>query len=303
MIKEEFVEYLRALDVVVRPEEPMSLHTSFRIGGAVDCFCEVPTLEALKKVLKRCREEAIPYRVIGLGSNLLVDDEGLSGIVIKLTGDFDAIEPVGETSLRCGAGVSLAGACIAAKNRSLSGLEFAWGIPGSVGGAVYMNAGAYGGEMKDVVVSSRYLDENGEVGELVGADHAFTYRRSAYTDSPRIILDVTLQLTPGSKNEIFFRMQENMDKRKNKQPTNRPSAGSVFKRPQGYYAAALIEECGLKGKTMGGAQVSEKHSGFIVNNGGATARDVKELVEYVRRTVLEKTGVTLECEIKFWPEG
>lgn len=195
--------------------------------------------------------------------------------------------------------MSLAKVCLFAKNKGLGGAEFAWGIPGSVGGAVFMNAGAYGGEMKDIVVSSRYLDEDGKIKELKGSEQDFSYRHSAYSDKKAVILDVTIKLSPKNKNEIFYLMQDTMEKRKKKQPLNRPSAGSVFKRPDGYYAAALIEECGLKGETVGDAQVSTKHSGFIVNNGKASAKDVRELIEKVQDVVKEKTGVELECEIRF----
>ena len=287
MINNEFAELIKNEEAEVYFDEPMNLHTSFRIGGNADCFCEVKTVEALKNIIAACKKYNTDYFIIGLGSNLLVSDNGIKGVVIKLSGEFDEIEQTGKNTIRCGAGVSLGGA------------EFAWGIPGSVGGAVYMNAGAYGGEIKDIVVSSRYLDENGEIKERKGKEHDFSYRHSAYSDSRNIILDVTFELSEKNKNEIFFLMQDTMEKRKKKQPLNRPSAGSVFKRPEGYYAAALIEQCGLKGVSIGGAQVSEKHSGFIVNNGGATAKDVKELIDHIKSVVKSKTGVDLHCEIKY----
>ncbi len=299
MINNEFAELIKNEEAEVYFDEPMNLHTSFRIGGNADCFCEVKTVEALKNIIAACKKYNTDYFIIGLGSNLLVSDNGIKGVVIKLSGEFDEIEQTGKNTIRCGAGVSLAAVCVYAKNNSLGGAEFAWGIPGSVGGAVYMNAGAYGGEIKDIVVSSRYLDENGEIKERKGKEHDFSYRHSAYSDSRNIILDVTFELSEKNKNEIFFLMQDTMEKRKKKQPLNRPSAGSVFKRPEGYYAAALIEQCGLKGVSIGGAQVSEKHSGFIVNNGGATAKDVKELIDHIKSVVKSKTGVDLHCEIKY----
>ncbi len=299
MVTDEFIKSIQSESVIIKRDEPMYLHTSFRIGGNAECFCEVKSIDALKNVTESCKSFEIPYFVIGLGSNLLVSDKGISGVVIKLGGDFDEIELTDENTLRCGAGVSLAGVCIYAKNNSLGGIEFAWGIPGSVGGAVYMNAGAYGGEIKDVVVSSRYLDSNGNIRELSAEKHEFSYRHSFYTDRDVIILDVTLKLFPKNKNEIFYLMQDTMERRKAKQPLNRPSAGSVFKRPEGYYAAALIEQCGLKGLSVGDAQVSEKHSGFIVNNGRASSGDVLELIERVKGAVREKTGVELQCEIKY----
>ncbi len=299
MITDEFIKSIQSDSVIVKRNEPMYLHTSFRIGGSADCFCEVNNIDALKNVISSCKSFGIPYFVIGLGSNLLVSDNGIRGVVIKLGGDFCEIEKTDENTLRCGAGVSLAGVCNFAKNCGLGGLEFAWGIPGSVGGAVYMNAGAYGGEIKDVAVSSRYLDNDGNIKEISKEKHEFSYRHSFYTDKNVVILDVTLGLFHKDKNDIFYLMQDTMQKRKAKQPLNRPSAGSVFKRPDGYYAAALIEQCGLKGVSVGDAQVSEKHSGFIVNNGRASAKDVLELVEKVKSVVREKTGVELQCEIKY----
>ena len=299
MLNEELLGIIKAQDADVYPDEPMSLHTSFRIGGKADCFCIVKNVQSLKTVIDGCRQYDTPWYIIGMGSNLLVSDDGIRGVVIKLSGDFDEIVPDGDNRLRCGAGITLAGVCTFAKNSGLGGMEFAWGIPGSVGGAVFMNAGAYGGEMKDIVVSSHYLDEHGNVCELRGAQHDFSYRHSAYSEKNVVILDVTIELAPKNKNDIFFLMQDTMEKRRKKQPLNRPSAGSVFKRPEGYYAAALIEQCGLKGVSVGDAQVSEKHSGFIVNNGKASAADVHELIEKVQSVVKEKTGVELECEIRF----
>ncbi len=299
MISSELKELIINEDCNAFFDEPMSLHTSFRIGGKTECFCEVNTEQALKNIITACRESSTPYFIIGLGSNLLVNDDGIEGLVIKLGGEFEEIAKCGEDTIRCGAGVSLAKVCLFAKNKGLGGAEFAWGIPGSVGGAVFMNAGAYGGEIKDIVVSSRYLDEDGKIKELKGIEQDFSYRHSAYSNKKAVILDVTIRLTPKNKNEIFYLMQDTMEKRKKKQPLNRPSAGSVFKRPDGYYAAALIEECGLKGESVGDAQVSTKHSGFIVNNGKATAEDVRTLIEKVQDVVKEKTGVELECEIRF----
>ena len=299
MISEKLKDLIINEDCNAYFNEPMSLHTSFRIGGKTDCFCEINTMQSLKKIIAQCREDGTEYFIIGLGSNLLVSDEGIEGIVIKLGGEFEEISFEDDDTIRCGAGVSLAKMCLFAKNKGLGGAEFAWGIPGSVGGAVFMNAGAYGGEMKDIVVSSRYLDEDGNIGEMVGAAHEFSYRHSIYCDRKFTILDVSVKLSPKSKNEIFYLMQDTMDKRKKKQPLNRPSAGSVFKRPENGFAAAIIEECGLKGVSVGDAQVSEKHSGFIVNNGKAKAEDVKALIRKVQETVKEKTGIELECEVRF----
>lgn len=299
MITDEFIKSTESESVIIKKLEPMYLHTSFRIGGNAECFCEVKNIDALKNVILSCNNFGIPYFVIGLGSNLLVSDKGINGVVIKLGGDFCEIKKTDDNILQCGAGVSLAGVCNFAKSNSLGGMEFAWGIPGSMGGAVYMNAGAYGGEIKDVVVSSRYLDIDGNIKEIFAKEHDFSYRHSFYTNKNIVILDVTIKLYPKNKNEIFYLMQDTMEKRKSKQPLNRPSAGSVFKRPEGYYAAALIEQCGLKGVSVGDAQVSEKHSGFIVNNGRASSEDVLKLIEKVKNVVKEKTGVELQCEIKY----
>ncbi len=298
MLNENFLTLLQDQDIISYPNEPMKNHTTFHIGGNADCFCEVKTVDALKKILTLCRENNIPCFIIGLGSNLLVSDNGFKGIVIKLSGTFTEMS-VEENKIFCGAGASLASACVLARKNSLSGLEFAWGIPGSVGGAAYMNAGAYDGEMKDVISEVTFMDSFGNIKTYQKNELDFGYRHSVFTDTQNIILNVTFTLKPEQQVIINDRMQELMDKRKSKQPINHYSAGSVFKRPEGFYAAALIEECGLKGFSVGGAEVSTKHSGFIVNDHNATAEDVRQLVEYIKKVVLEKKGVELCCEIKF----
>lgn len=298
MTDSNFLEKLR-FEAEVYPNEPMSKRTTFRIGGNAECLCEVKDIRSLRNVILLCKEYEVPYFIIGLGSNLLVSDEGVKGLVIKLGGEFNSITLLEDNSIRCGAGMTLAGLCVFARKMSLGGLEFAWGIPGSVGGAVYMNAGAYGGEIKDVAVSSSYMDRDGKVHIYKQDELQFGYRSSIYTNTDNIITDATFRLTPKPQDEINERMQELMDKRRSKQPVNHPSAGSVFKRPKGYYAAALIEECGLKGYTIGGATVSPKHSGFIVNDNNATAQDVKDLIAYIQKVVREQKGVELCCEVKF----
>ena len=298
MLNENFLKLLNDSDIVSFPNEPMKNHTTFHIGGNADCFCEVKTVNALKKILTLCKENNIPCFIIGLGSNLLVSDNGFKGIVIKLGGTFTEMY-VQDNKISCGAGASLASACVLARKNSLSGLEFAWGIPGSVGGATYMNAGAYDGEMKDVISEVTFMDSFGNIKTYQKNELDFGYRHSVFTDTQNIILNVTFTLKPEQQVIINDRMQELMDKRKSKQPINHYSAGSVFKRPEGFYAAALIEECGLKGFSVGGAEVSTKHSGFIVNDHNATAEDVRQLVEYIKKVVLEKKGVELCCEIKF----
>ncbi|MBE6754298.1 MAG: UDP-N-acetylmuramate dehydrogenase, partial [Ruminococcaceae bacterium] len=232
------------------------------------------------------------------GSNMLVDDNGIGGVVLRLDEQFCEITVSESGILRAGAGATLSAMCHAALDASLTGLEFAWGIPGSVGGAAFMNAGAYGGEMKDVVVSCEYITPDG-AWNVYNADQCeFGYRTSVFQHQPYIITAVSVQLKPGDQREIRAQMDDILQRRKSKQPLELPSAGSVFKRPVGYYAGGLIEQCGLKGASVGGAQVSEKHAGFIVNKGGATCADVLGLVAHIQKTVLEQTGVTLECEIR-----
>ncbi|MBQ8572427.1 MAG: UDP-N-acetylmuramate dehydrogenase, partial [Ruminococcus sp.] len=275
---------------------PMSEHTSFKIGGNADCLITVKNTDELKTVISVCRECNVPYMLIGNGSNLLVSDNGIKGAVIRLEGEFKDITIKGDTIV-AGAGASLTKLCLDAWKASLTGLEFGYGIPGSVGGAAYMNAGAYGGEMKDVVVSCTHLDPELNVGEFTLNELDLSYRHSVYMKGEYIILSVTLKLKKGDSTAIKNRMDELMQKRKDKQPLEYPSAGSIFKRPEGAFAAALIEECGLKGRQVGGAQVSEKHSGFIVNKGGATCQDVLDLVKIIQDEVKSKTGFDLHREI------
>lgn len=279
-------------------DEPMRLHTTFKIGGVADRYVFAENYSELCTILRALKESDIPYFVLGNGSNLLVPDDGLRGVVITLCGEFKQVSLMDTDRIMCGSGASLAKLCSFARNNSLSGLEFAWGIPGAVGGALYMNAGAYGGEMKQVVRKVYFVDENGEPDELSGDELCFGYRKSAFMNTKRIITKAELQLSIGVEAEITAQMDELMKKRKDKQPVELPSAGSAFKRPEGYFAAALIEQCGLKGYTVGGACVSEKHSGFIVNKDHATCADVEALIEHIQKVVYEKTGVELEPEIR-----
>lgn len=297
-ITQELIGSLRRLGAQVQENEPMSLHTSFQIGGPADAFVTVLDEKSLSGVLKKCREAQAPVYIIGNGSDLLIPDQGLRGVVIGFGGDFCKIRLEDETRIVCGPGVTLAKLCKFALEHSLSGLEFAWGIPGSAGGAAYMNAGAYGGEMKDVLIQCRHLDENGDPGGFAGESLDFSYRRSAYTDRRLVITRLTFQLNKGDYSVIKAQMEDYLSRRKSKQPLEYPSAGSVFKRPHGYFAGQLIEQCGLKGKAIGGAQVSEKHAGFIINTGGATCQDVQNLVRLIQDTVKQEKQVALECEIK-----
>ena len=281
----------------VRQNEPMSKHTTFKIGGNAALYIKVDTLDKLRKIVSKCKAFDVNYLVIGNGSNLLVGDEGIDSVIIRLDGDFRNIAIVDETTVYCGAGVTLANLCKFALNNGLSGLEFAWGIPGTVGGAVFMNAGAYGGEMKDVVCSVSHITESGEIGRTDSKNLNFGYRTSVYRENNCIITGITVKLKNANQTDIREKMDDYLQRRTSKQPLEYPSAGSVFKRPEGNFAGALIEQCGLKGRCVGNAQVSEKHAGFIINRGNATANDVKNLIKEVQNRVKSETGYDLECEI------
>lgn len=295
----EIIDFLQTNNIEFKQDEPMSRHTSFRIGGNAKVFVTVSDEASLIVLLKYLSTCGIEPLIVGNGSNLLVSDSGVDGVVISLGGDFEKIELIDETTIAAGAGVSLASLCRFALANELTGLEFAYGIPGTLGGAVFMNAGAYGGQMSDVVSRVNHIDLCGSKGELTASELDFGYRKSAYSENKAVITSAVLTLKKGNKDEISARMNELMQKRKDKQPLEFPSAGSVFKRPEGYFAGALIEQSDLKGKAIGGAQVSEKHAGFIVNRGGATCKDVMALIEHCRNVVKQNFGVELETEIKF----
>ena len=280
-----------------RKDEPLSRHTTFKIGGNADTYVKVTSASKLSTILKECKESDVDYLIIGNGSNLLASDDGYRGVIIRLDGEFRKIALVDEDTIYCGAGASLAALCKFAQSSGLSGLEFAWGIPGTVGGAVFMNAGAYGGEMKDVVYSVNHITPDGETGRTEKEDLAFGYRTSVYRSNKAIITGVTLKLKKDNPDDIRARMDDYLGRRSSKQPLEFPSAGSVFKRPEGAFAGALIEQCGLKGHSHGGAQVSEKHAGFIINRNNATAHDVKSLIREVQTKVFDETGYNLECEL------
>ena len=283
----------------VKADEPMKNHTSFKIGGCADLFVTVSRTEQLVQVIRRAGDNRIPLFILGNGSNLLVSDKGIRGIVLKLGGEFCDIGWNEDGTIRCGAGAQLSKLCAFALEHSLTGLEFAWGIPGSCGGAAFMDAGAYGGEMKDVVTSCEHIDLcTGEAGRFEGEELDFAYRHSVYSGGGYVITALHLRLKEGDKEEIRAKMDDLMGRRKDKQPLEYPSAGSVFKRPVGYFAGGLIEQCGLKGAQVGGAMVSPKHAGFIVNVGGATCEDVLGLIASIQKTVKEETGVELECEVR-----
>ncbi len=296
MIKEDFISQVIATGAECVADSPMKEHTTFKVGGPADFYITVDNTEELTKVLSLCRANKVPYMFIGNGSNLLVSDEGLRMAVIRLSGDFRNITS-SDNVVRCGAGATLAKLCTFAQQNSLAGLEFAFGIPGTVGGAVYMNAGAYGGEMKDVLLNVTHLTPAGEVVTVPVCELDLGYRHSIYKTNECIVLFAEFSLTHGDKDDIKTLMDDIMNRRVTKQPLEFPSAGSVFKRPEGAFAGALIEQCGLKGTAVGGAQVSPKHSGFIVNAGGATCQDVLQLIALVQKTVKEETGYDLEREI------
>ena len=282
-------------------DEPMSRHTSFRIGGPAAAFVTAASEEELADVLRICTGENAEHMVVGNGSNFLVADEGYPGIMICLGGDFEEIEQDAEdrTLVKVGAARRLSSTSVFLTERGLAGFEFASGIPGSIGGAVFMNAGAYGGEMKDVVTSVRMMKPDGsEIIEVPGTEMDFSYRHSMVEETGYIVISAKLRLKEDDPAEIAERVAELQGKRNSKQPVEYPSAGSTFKRPVGGYAAALIDEAGLKGYRVGGAMVSEKHAGFVINAGGATAEDVLAVMRHVREEVFRTSGIMLEPEVR-----
>ena len=295
----ELQQILTALGVECVPAYPLSKHSSFRIGGAAKLACLPKSREELLAALKTALRMGVRYAVVGNASNLVFDDLGFDGLVI-LTGGWKELS-VRDTHLDVSAGTSLYRIATAARDASLTGAEFMYGIPGTLGGAIFMNAGAFGGSMADICLRSEYFDaQSGTTGWLEGEAQAFANRSSIYEKEPRYtVLRAELRLANGNREEIGATMEALMERRRTTQPLEFPSAGSVFKRPVGHFAGKLIEDCGLKGVRVGGAEVSQKHAGFIVNRGGATAKDVRELVELIRERVLREYGVCLECEIRF----
>ncbi|MBR5722966.1 MAG: UDP-N-acetylmuramate dehydrogenase [Oscillospiraceae bacterium] len=275
---------------------PLSALTTFKIGGPCAALVTLPDEAAVKTVFSYLRENQIPHCLIGRGSNLLCPDEGFDGVVLRLSGELSERITMQDGIITCGAGVSLKNLCLYALEHCLTGLEFAYGIPGSVGGAVYMNAGAYDGEMSQILLSVTVLDENSEIRTVAANELALSYRHSIFMEKDWIVLTASVMPEEGSGDEIRAKMQDLLGRRKSKQPLEFPSAGSTFKRPEGSYASKLIDECGLKGYTVGGAQVSEKHAGFVVNRGGATFADVMAVCEHVQNVVREQTGFVLELE-------
>lgn len=277
--------------------EPLKNHTTFKIGGQAKMLVQINSEKSLAELVKYLRSNNIKFFVLGKGSNILASDSGFDGVILKISKDFSKIKLTGENEIYCTAGTLLSELCLFALEHSLSGLEFAYGIPGTAGGALFMNAGAYGGEIKDIIISARFIDKNGEIQTIENQDMKLSYRHSIFSEnSENIIVDMTFSLKTGEKNEIKAQMDELLKKRKDKQPLEYPSAGSTFKRPEGSFASLLIDQCGLKGLTVGNAQVSEKHCGFVINKGGATFDDVIKLTDEVKKIVFEKTGYQLELE-------
>lgn len=293
----KFLNLLKENKIPHKKDVEMKKRTTFKIGGKADVFISPLNTEQLIFSLKAAKECSVPYFILGKGSNLLVSDNGIEGAVIDMNG-ISGIK-ISDNIIECGAGESLRALCIAAKDASLTGLEFAYGIPGSVGGAFYMNAGAYGGEMKNVAVSAVCIDKNLNIIELSADKMDFSYRKSAFQENGFVILSVKVKLEAGDKSEISQKQDEIFKRRADKQPLDYPSAGSTFKRPEGNYAGTLIEQSGLKGSTVGGAMVSKKHAGFIINFDNATANDVLNLIENVKKTVKEKSGIELVPEVMF----
>ena len=294
---EQLKQLLTAAGIAYKENEPLAAHCTFKIGGPARLFVQPVDHAQLCRTVALCKAQGVRYYLLGNGSNILFADEGYDGAVLDISSMQDAVEVHG-TQLTAGAGVRLSALCKTALEHSLTGLEFAYGIPGTVGGAVYMNAGAYGGEMKDVLASVTYLTREGEIVTEDAANLDLSYRHSIFEENGGCILSAKFHLKRGDSAAIKARMDELMQKRIDKQPLDKPSAGSTFKRPVGAFAAALIDQCGLRGYRHGGAAVSEKHCGFVVNLGGATCADVLALCDEVRAVVKEKTGYDLEKEIR-----
>lgn len=287
-------------EMEIRFQEPMHKHTSFRIGGGAEAMAFPKSREELSAVLKASALLDCKPAILGAGTNVLAPDEGIPGLVICLKDCLDGMELLPENRIRVMAGVTMSRAAVFAANHGLSGLEFAHGIPGTVGGGVYMNAGAYGGEICGICECVEAMDRNGNIRTRSNAEMAFSYRHSVLEETGDIVVSAVFQLIPGNPEEIKAKMKELIGRRSASQPLDLPSAGSAFKRPVGGYAAALIDRAGLKGYQVGGAAISEKHAGFAVNAGGATAEDVKRLLKEVSDKVYENSGIRIEPEIRIW---
>jgi len=281
----------------VKTDEPMKNHTSFKIGGPADFFVTPCSVYSLCEVIKLCNNEKLPIFIMGNGTNLLVSDKGIRGVVVKIYDNLSDFH-VKEDCIEAYGGILLSKLSDIALENGLTGFEFASGIPGTLGGAVAMNAGAYGGEMKDVVVETEYIDKEGNIKIVRGEEHQFGYRTSFIQKQSGIAVKSLIKLKKGDKSSIKALIDDLTARRRDKQPLEMPSAGSVFKRPEGYFAGKLIEDCGLRGYSIGDAQVSEKHCGFIVNKGNATAKDILDLIRHIQKTVKDKFSVDLQTEVR-----
>ncbi len=294
-LTKEMQEFINKEDIYAN--EPMSKHTTFKIGGTADIFVKLRITEQIERLINLCNEKNVPIKVIGNGSNILVKDNGVRGVVAKIcTNSYEFLD---EETIRVDAGMLNVKVSMILVEHSLTGFEFASGIPGTIGGAVKMNAGAYGSQMSDVVVKTKYIDlKDMQIKEINNTEQKFEYRKSLFSTTPSIIIDTTLRLKKAEKEEIQEKISKNNESRKTKQPIEKPSAGSTFKRGKNFITAQLIDECGLKGYTVGGAQVSTKHAGFVVNTGNATASDVIKLVEIIKQKVQEKFNKDIDLEIE-----
>lgn len=291
-------EYVKNEGISYIENEPMALHTTFKIGGPARLAVFPKNENEISDVIKKCKEENVRYMVVGNGSNLLVADEGIDAVVILLGKEFGEVKLIDDTTIFAEAGAPLMKVCRFALENGLSGLEFAYGIPGSCGGGAFMNAGAYGGELGDVMFRCDHIDKDGNKGSLEGDDLKLAYRHSAYYENGCVITGAYFKMQKADKEEIKAKMNDYMSRRRDKQPLEYPSAGSTFKRPEGNFAGALIEQCGLKGTSVGGAEISTKHAGFVINKGGATCKDVLDLCKKVADTVKAEKGIDLEMEVR-----
>ena len=290
-------DFSKDLGCKASKNEMLSDHISFKVGGPCPLLIEPKNENQLKDIITEIRKENIPFAVLGNGTNILVSDGGIDKVIVKIGDEMTRLSLEGEDVISCSAGTKVVTLCKFALEKSLSGLEFAYGIPGTCGGAVFMNAGAYGGEVKDVLSEITYLTPDSELKTMSAEEAELSYRHSVFKENGCIVVSAKFKLKKAPKEEIKNAMTDFLSRRKDKQPLEYPSAGSTFKRPEGYYAGALIEQCGLKGKTVGGAQISEKHAGFLINKNNATAKDITDLITLTRETVKKETGVTLEPEV------
>lgn len=296
--REAFRKFAKRIDLEFCEGESLSKHTTFKIGGPAAFFVKPSSAEQVSEIVKYCTAAEIRLVPIGKGSNMLITDEKIEGVFMNIGSNFSDITLLDEETIYCEAGAGLAKLCNFALSNSLTGLEFAYGIPGSVGGAVFMNAGAYGGEIKDSIIYADHVDKEGNYGRFFGEELQMSYRHSVYSGKDYFITGAAFKLKKSDKAEIEAKMEELLGRRYDKQPMDKPGAGSTFKRPEGAFASALVDQCGLKGYRVGGAEVSTKHAGFVINAGGATCKDVLKLISDVQDTVKEKTGFFLEPEVE-----